>query len=92
MVKGCERRVVVYKSNGSKYFCEAHFFIKPTLDMKIVRRADMLEEANRIIRESELCRAPKQKKRTRALVFRVILFLFGCALSSAVTLLISSNL
>ena len=69
MVKGCERRVVVYKSNGSKYFCEAHFFLKPTLDMKIVRRADMLEEANRIIRESELASPKRVKKRARSPVF-----------------------
>lgn len=92
MVKGCERRVVVYKSNDSKYFCEAYFFLKPTLDRHDCKKRDMIEEANRIIRESAFCDTKKKRVRARTLVLRVGILLFSCALSSVVTLLLCSNM
>ena len=92
MVKGCERRVVVYKANDSKYFLEAHFFLKPEVCGRDYKRTDMLEEANRIIRESCQSDSKNRKKGTKRVIFRVLFFLLACVLSSGVTLFVSSIL
>lgn len=89
MVKGCERRVVVYKSNNSKYFYEAYFFIKPELCRRDYKKSDIAEEAQRIIEESVFGSA-KRKKRKGGVVLLVCVFLFGCMLSSLVTLFVCS--
>ena len=52
MVKGCERRLVIYKSNNSKYFSEVHFIMKEELDCKKADKRDIIAEANKIVDES----------------------------------------
>ena len=84
MVKGCERRVIVYKSKDSKYFLEAHFFVKPELCRRDYDKRDILDEANRIIEES--CGSRRRRINTKAAIFSLFSFLFGSALSSVVTL------
>ena len=83
MVKGCERRVIVYKSKDSKYFLEAHFFVKPEICRRDYDKRDILDEANRIIEES--C-GSRRRRNTKAAIFSLFSFLFGAALSSVVTL------
>ena len=84
MVKGCERRVIVYKSKDSKYFLEAHFFVKPEICRRDYDKRDIVDEANRIIEES--CGSRRRRKTAKAAVFLLCSFLFGAALSSVVTL------
>ena len=76
MVKGCERRVVVYKSNKSKYFYEAHFILKEGVKLHSETKRDILEEANRIIREST-GQKRKEKQKNRERVIRGVFFLSG---------------
>ena len=92
MVKGCERRVVVYKTNDSKYFLEAYFFLKPEVCGRDYKKPDIVEEANRIIRESCVFDGKKGSKKLKTAIFRVLFFIFTCALSSGVTLFICSFL
>ncbi len=92
MVKGCERRVIVYKSNDSKYFYEAYFFMKPEVCAKSYKKSDIIEEANRIVKESALGDGVRVKRRVREALLYASVFILGGVLSSIVTLFISSNL
>ena len=92
MVKGCERRVVVYKANDSKYFYEAYFFMKPEVCDKSYKKTDIMEEANRIIKESVLSSQRESKKKAFLWVLRVGILVFCCVLSSVVTYFVTSNL
>ena len=92
MVKGCERRVVVYKANDSKYFDEAYFFMKPEVCDKSYKKTDILEEVNRIVKESVVSPNGKSKKKVFLWILRVGILFFCCALSSVVTYFITANL
>ena len=92
MVKGCERRVVVYKSNDSKYFCEAYFFIKPSFERHDVKKRELLDEANRIVKESALYGGADRKRRNKMLILYIAILTAVSLLSSGVTLFIASNL
>lgn len=74
MVKGCERRVVIYKTKESRYFSEAHFIMKDGLELDRERRRDVIEEANRIVRE---CSFDRKKKIDKKGIFLRVLFVFG---------------
>ena len=70
MVKGCERRLVIYKSKNSKYFSEIHFIMKEEIDAKSEKRRDIIAEANKIVEES-VPKSAKRKKRRVAPSCRV---------------------
>ena len=74
MVKGCERRVVIYKTKESRYFSEAHFIMKDGLELDRERKRDVIEEANRIVRE---CSFDKKKRAGKKQIFLKTLFAFG---------------
>ncbi len=75
MVKGCERRVVIYKSKDSRYFTEAHFILKDSVELDKENKRDIIDEANRIVRE---CSFDKNKnKNKKMLILRVVILIFG---------------
>ena len=88
MVKGCERRVIVYKSHDSKYFYEAYFFMKPDVCREDYKKSDILREVDRIIEESSMMPQRERKRITKRGIKRVMFFVFSCALSSIVTLFV----
>ena len=92
MVKGCEKRVIVYKSNDSKYFDKAYFFMKSEVCDKSYKKTDILDEANRIVKESVFLPRGKSKKSVFFWVLRVGILLFCCAVSSLVTYFITANM
>ena len=72
MVKGCERRVVIYKCKESKYFYEAHFIMKDGLELGRGKKSDIIAEANRIVGECSFDKSKGKKKRQA--VFRITIF------------------
>ena len=48
MIKGCQRRIIMVKDTGSKYFDTAYFVMRSDLDAK-VNETDMINEAGRMI-------------------------------------------
>ena len=53
MVRGCHRRVVFLRTKDSRFFEEACFFLREDIP-PAEGSADMVDEANRIVRESLL--------------------------------------
>lgn len=88
MVKGCEKRVVVYKSRGSKYFSEVYFIMKEDERQKNGDKKDIIAEANKIINE---CATRKRKKKTRKreIFLRILFFVSGAILAFPLYLLFS---
>lgn len=66
MIKGAQKRLIVVKTTESPFFDEAYFVLRhePRRDRKT--ESDMLNEANRILRDSTL--HPSAKKRGRRLL------------------------
>lgn len=88
MVKGCERRLVIYKSKNSKYFSEVHFIMKEDVDCKKEKRRDIIAEANKIVDETNMqTEFVKRKKREKLSKF--LFFLLGAAFSSAFFLILA---
>lgn len=48
MLKGCQRRIIMVKDTGSRYFDSAYFVIKSNLPPS-AHDSDMLSEAHRMI-------------------------------------------
>ena len=88
MVKGCERRLVIYKSKNSKYFSEVHFIMKEEVDGKKADRRDIISEANKIVDESTAQhKNSRNKKRER--LSKLLFFLSGVAFSSSIFLILA---
>lgn len=87
MVKGCERRLVIYKSKNSKYFSEVHFIMKEDLDGKKENRRDIIAEANKIVDEANMQGELGGRKRKK--LSKLLFFLLGCAFSSAFFLILA---
>ncbi len=91
MVRGCHRRVVFLRTKDSRFFEEAYFFLREDVP-PTEGSADVIDEANRIVRESLLAgytvSAPAPLRRTvGGLLFSIGLMagvlltvLFFCAL------------
>jgi hypothetical protein len=82
MIKGCQREIIVMKTQESKLFESAYFVLRR--QNKIPEKCDMVAEANRLIggRASAPC-TPKRSGRGR-----LLLFLTGVLLGCGVGLLL----
>ena len=87
MVKGCERRLVIYKSKNSKYFSEVHFIMKEDLDTKKEKRRDIIAEANKIVEEANMQNEAGKQKRKK--LSNLLFFLLGCIFSSVFFLILA---
>ena len=88
MVKGCERRLVIYKSTNSKYFSEIHFIMKEEIDTKNEKRNDIIAEANKIVEES-MIKSEKLNKKARKRLSFLLFFLLGFGFSSLISVILA---
>ena len=51
-MKGYKKQVIYIKNTGSRHFEEAYFVIRGDIDAKSCSSKNMVEEANRIIKEN----------------------------------------
>ena len=61
MLKGCERKMVMVPGRGTGAFEVAYFIMRREHERGPMREADLLEEANRIIRESHMPRVKERR-------------------------------
>lgn len=61
MIKGAQKQMIVVRTGASKYFDEAYFVLKSGVTPARGEKADILSEANRILKESESVRGGKKK-------------------------------
>ena len=100
MLKGCQRRIIMVKDTGSKYFDSAYFVIKHDLPSSSLE-SDMLAEAHRMIDACEIKNASSEKSSTSAVsaaskrkklsstLMGLMLFLAGVSLAATVILILN---
>ncbi len=66
MLKGCQRKIIMLKNTGSNIFEEAYFVIRDSALRSHVSEADMIAEANRIIRENGTAQLSQKKSKKKA--------------------------
>ncbi len=78
MLKGCQKKLIVMKNTGSPMFDEAYFILSENALRAHASERDIINEANRIIREGG-DRTPRKPQllRIAALLFSVALFLLA---------------
>ena len=79
MVKGTQKRMVVVKTAGNRFYEEAHFLLRDGQRITGESEGTMLAEANRILDESML--TPRRRRRMR----RVTAFFLGAAAGALVS-------
>ena len=84
-MRGYQKRVIYLKNTGSRHFEEAYFILRERDDRCTLSGADMIDEANRIIRENFV-------KERRGFIsskkWYVVAFFVGCATASLIFSLI----
>lgn len=84
-MRGYQKRVIYLKNIGSRHFEEAYFILREGTDKKSVSSVDMINEANRIIKENF------EKERRgffSSKKWYILAFLIGCAAAFALFSLI----
>ena len=84
-MRGYQKRVIYLKNTGSRHFEEAYFILRENADKKAASSAEVIDEANRIIKENfekERCSFISSKK------WYILAFLIGCAAAFALFSLI----
>ena len=51
-MRGCQKQVIYIKNTGSRHFEEAYFVVREDLSPAEISAENMIDEANRIIREN----------------------------------------
>jgi hypothetical protein len=89
MVRGCQKKIIYLKNSGSNFFEEAYFVIKNNSQYEEISECDMIEEANRIVKESFFSEEKQGVvKRLLSLAKRSVLpFLIGAVLGVLIALL-----
>ena len=85
MIKGAQKQMIVIRTGNSRYFDEAYFVLRREVKPQTGGKADILEEANRILREHDPNQGECRKKR---LSRGALLFLLGILCGAAVAVLI----
>ena len=84
MVKGCQRQMVVLKCAPDSAFESAYFILRHERQ-KNLSQEDIVEQANRLIREN--CFVRDKKRKRRYILLAALSFGCGALLSSAITVL-----
>ena len=84
MIKGAQKQMIVVRTGDSRYFDEAYFVLRREVKPQRGTRNEMLNEANRILQESELDPRPKKRRLPRG----VLLFLAGILCGGAAAVLV----
>lgn len=88
MLKGCQRKIIVMKNTGSNIFEEAYFVLRENAVKAHLSEIDMIEEANRIIRENGIHGGMEQKKTKQGIPTYVWIALSAAAIILATTFLV----
>lgn len=100
MIKGCQRRIIMVKDTGSRYFDCAYFVLRHDLPQNS-RESDMLAEAHRMIDayipDGQALAAPnaytdtscKKQKRISPVIMGIIVSIASVSLTVAVMLILS---
>ena len=100
MIKGCQRRIIMVKDTGSRYFESAYFVLRQDLP-KGSRESDMLAQAHRMIDayipDGEALAAPnahkdisrQKQKKISPVLMGIILALASASLTVAVMLILN---
>lgn len=84
-MRGYQKRVIYLKNTGSRHFEEAYFILREDAEKKMLSSMDMIEEANKIIKENF-------EKDRRGFIYSkkwyIVAFLIGCAAAFALFSLI----
>lgn len=84
-MRGYQKRVIYLKNTGSRHFEEAYFILREDREKKLLSNADMIDEANRIIKENF------ERERHGFIYSKkwyIISFLIGCAAAFALVSLV----
>lgn len=85
MIKGAQKQMIVVRTGDSRYFDEAYFVLRREVKAHRGTRNDMLNEANRILQQTEPDTEAHQRKRLpRGIMF----FLSGILCGAIVAVLI----
>ena len=84
MVKGCQRQMVVLKCAPDSAFESAYFILRHERQ-KNLSQEDIVEQANRLIREN--CFVRDKKRKRRDILLAALSFGCGALLSSVIAVL-----
>ena len=73
-IRGVQKKMIVLKTTGSRYFDEAHFFLRREAEPRENLSGDMLLEANRILRG---CLFDAEEEPKKGGIRPLWVFLFG---------------
>lgn len=84
-MRGYQKKVIYLKNTGSRHFEEAYFILREDAEKKALSSAQMIDEANKIIKENF------QRERRgffSSKKWYVVAFFVGCAAASVIFSLI----
>ena len=88
MLKGCQRKIIVMKNTGSNIFEEAYFVLRENAVKAHISETDMIEEANRIIKENGIHGGISSKKTRQGIPSYVWIALSAAAIIFAAAFLV----
>ena len=88
MMKGAQKQMIVVRTADSRYFDEAYFVLRREIKTHRAKKHEMIDEANRILRDCELSPHPPGKKIPRGVCFFFSGILCGGAVAALICLLI----
>ena len=88
MLKGCQRKIIVMKNTGSNIFEEAYFVLRENAVKAHISETDMIEEANRIIKEIGIHGGISPKKTKQGIPAYVWIALSAAAIIFATAFLV----
>ena len=88
MMRGAQKQMIVVRTGDSRYFDEAYFVLRREVKAKRGTEREMLNEADRILRESELDPRPQRKKLPRGAIWFLLGILCGGLVAAILCLVI----
>lgn len=81
-IKGTQKRMIAVRTKDSRYFEEAYFLVKDSVDSG---GCDMVAEAERIVKSKMHEGFSKMNKQSKSMIFPLLAaFLIGAAVSGAI--------
>ncbi len=82
MIKGCQKKIIIIKDTGNKYFEEAHFIVKNECLGSEINEYNIIKDATAIVNDYK---SSIKLKRTKRNIFKHLLYfilgvLFGSGL------------
>lgn len=87
MIKGINKRVIMLRLDGNRFYESACFVVRRDLEKKRDEERDMLREANRILEEIGQCGDKKSKGKFKKFIGWMIILLVGAVIGFGTALL-----